>query len=54
MASVLNSAEEMRQLALADDENVLTRTPAKNVLNLEHLRASIVELVPAKGLGFHT
>jgi hypothetical protein len=47
-----NSAEEMRQLALDDEENVLARTPAKNALNLEHLRASIMELVPAKDKDF--
>lgn len=47
-----NSAEEMRQLALDDEENVLARTPAKNALNLEHLRAGIMELVPAKDKDF--
>lgn len=47
-----NSAEELRQLALDDEENVLARTPAKNALNLELLRASIVELVPAKDKDF--
>ena len=43
----LNSAEEMHRLALDDEENVLARTPAKNVLNLEHLRAGIMEPVHA-------
>lgn len=47
-----NSAEEMRQLALDDEENVLARTPAKNALSLEHLRTSIMELVPAKDKDF--
>lgn len=47
-----NSAEEMRQLALDDEENVLARTPAKNALNLESLRTSIMELVPAKDKDF--
>ncbi|KAF8316159.1 hypothetical protein DL93DRAFT_2030902, partial [Clavulina sp. PMI_390] len=47
-----NSAEEMRQLALDDEENVLARTPAKNALNLENLRSSIMELVPAKDKDF--
>lgn len=47
-----NSAEEMRALALDDEENVLARTPAKNALNLDQLRASIMELVPAKDKDF--
>ena len=49
-----NSAEEMRAQALDDEENVLARTPAKNALSLDSLRASVMELVPAKDKDFIT
>lgn len=43
-----NSAEELSAACLDDEDNVLARTPAKNALNLDNLKSSVMELVNPK------
>lgn len=43
-----NSADELAAASLDDEDNVLARTPAKNALNLDNLKSSVMELVNPK------
>ncbi|KDQ13625.1 hypothetical protein BOTBODRAFT_111266 [Botryobasidium botryosum FD-172 SS1] len=43
-----NSSEELATALLDNEDNVVARTPAKNALNLEHLKQSVMELVNPK------
>ena len=49
-----NSAEELVGLGgyVENEDNVIARTPMKNFANLEYLKASILEQIPAKDKDF--
>ncbi|KAF8343016.1 uncharacterized protein EI90DRAFT_3031069 [Cantharellus anzutake] len=49
-----NSADELVAASLDDEENVLARTPAKNALNLDQLKASVMEMIVPKDRDFIT